>query len=262
MKKIIICLLISCIISIYISSAIASEEDLSTDTYNILITTDDNSLIVEESLTIQGITNETYSTITFWLQNKVDEDINILVNNNNIPYESTGNEYLCDISALNISKDTSIRVIISYKLSNNVEEFNKMVTYNTTSISVTFDEENIFSGEDLQAGGYFSLLLYKPTETPLSWYIIILIALLIILVIVLTLYSFQRQKSKIIDQGSESEELLNSKKALLMSILKDIEKQHRSKQISDDTYHKLKDQYKEQAVDAMKKLEDLKSKIK
>jgi len=47
-----------------------------------------------------------------------------------------------------------------------------------------------------------------------------------------------------------------------MEILKDIEKQHRAKQISDDTYHKLKEQYKHEAVDAMKKLEDVKSKVK
>jgi len=43
-----------------------------------------------------------------------------------------------------------------------------------------------------------------------------------------------------------------------MSILKDIEKQHRAKQISDDTYNKLKDIYKQQAVETMKKLEDTK----
>ena len=43
-----------------------------------------------------------------------------------------------------------------------------------------------------------------------------------------------------------------------MSLLKDIEKQHRANQISDDTYHKLKDRYKQEAVEAMKKLEDMK----
>jgi hypothetical protein len=60
----------------------------------------------------------------------------------------------------------------------------------------------------------------------------------------------------------ESEELLSTKKSLLMTILKDIEKQHRAKQISDDTYHKLKEQYKQEAVNAMKKLEDIGSKVK
>jgi len=45
---------------------------------------------------------------------------------------------------------------------------------------------------------------------------------------------------------------------LLLSILKDIEKKHRSKDISDETYHKLKDEYKQQAVEVMKKIEDKK----
>ena len=59
---------------------------------------------------------------------------------------------------------------------------------------------------------------------------------------------------------NESEELLQAKKTLLMTSLKDIEKQHRGKKISDDTYHKLKNYYKQQAVDAMKKLDEFESK--
>ena len=47
-----------------------------------------------------------------------------------------------------------------------------------------------------------------------------------------------------------------------MEVLKDIEKQHRAKKISDDTYHKLKDQYKQDAVETMKQLEDMSSKVK
>jgi hypothetical protein len=72
-------------------------------------------------------------------------------------------------------------------------------------------------------------------------------------------YVFRRQKPRAVEKGIESEELLNTKKALLMSLLKDLEKQHRSKQISDDTYNKIKEQYKQQAVEAMKKIEDMKS---
>ena len=72
----------------------------------------------------------------------------------------------------------------------------------------------------------------------------------------------KKQKSpKIREAAVASEELLTTKKALLMSLLKDIEKQHRSKEISDDTYHKLKERYKQEAVEAMKQLEDMKSKV-
>ena len=55
--------------------------------------------------------------------------------------------------------------------------------------------------------------------------------------------------------------MLNAKKSLLVSVLKEIEKKHRSKQISDDSYHKLRELYKEQAVETIKKLDDIKSEI-
>ena len=38
-------------------------------------------------------------------------------------------------------------------------------------------------------------------------------------------------------------------------MLKDIEKQHRGKQVSDETYSKLKSEFKQQAVAVMQKLE-------
>ena len=47
-----------------------------------------------------------------------------------------------------------------------------------------------------------------------------------------------------------------------MSLLKDIEKQHRAKKISDDTYNKIKEHYKNEAVDAMRRLEDFESEVK
>jgi len=155
--------------------------------------------------------------------------------------------------------DSNIQVKISYTLNKDGKNFKKTIISNTTSISVEFDKNNLYNGENLLTGTSFNLLLYKPAETPVSWYIIISVVLLVILLVVSTAYSFRKQKlSKIKEIAGESEELLNTKKLLLMSILKDIEKQHRAKQISDDTYNKLKDQYKQQAVDTMKKLEEMK----
>ena len=244
-----------------ISIGIVHAEEVETETHKIVITTEDNAISVEESLTIQGESNVTYTTISFWVQSGA-EDVTILVNTNPITPISTNNEYVCDISSLNIAKNSSMQVTISYNLGKNVEKFEKTILRNTASISVEFDGSDIYTGEDLNTNAYFKIELYKPTETPLSGYIIAIIVLLVILVVVLTVYSFRRQKTKVMDAGIESEELLTTKKALLMSILKDIEKQHRSKQISDDTYHKLKEQYKQQAVEAMKKIEDAKSKVK
>jgi len=89
------------------------------------------------------------------------------------------------------------------------------------------------------------------------------VILLIILLGITGLYSIKKPKAgKIKDTSAGSEELLSTKKMLLMDLLKDIEKQHRAKKISDDTYHKLKDQYKQEAVETMQKLEKTKSKVK
>ena len=130
-------------------------------------------------------------------------------------------------------------------------------------ISVVFDQKEIFTGTNLALGATINLKLYEPTEPTLDWYVTVFMILLIILIVVLVIYGFRKQKSaKIKEIAGESEELLSTKKTLLLSLLKDIEKQHRSKQISDDTYHKLKERYKQEAVEAMKQLEDIKSKVK
>ena len=238
-------------------------KDVNTETHQIIISREGNIISVKESLTMCGTSNETYSTIKFWTCTE-SQDINVLVSNNEVQYEPYGNnEYIFDISSFNITKDSSIQLTITYSLNKDIEEFEKILIYNTTDLSVEFDENKIYSGKNLVSGNSFTLLLYEPSETPVSWYIIVFIILLVILLAVSTLYSFRKQKSsKIKDIASESEELLNAKKTLLMSILKDIEKQHRSKQISDDTHHKLKDYYKQQTLETMKKLEDIKSEIK
>lgn len=262
MKKILMCIFLSMVTIVLVSVASASGEDLDTETHDIVISAGDDFISVEESLKIQGSSNETYDIVRFWVQDEA-EDVDIIINNNLPSCNSSGNDYICNISHLNITMDTSIQVTISYTLGKDVEEFTKTLTRNTTSMSVKFDDNIIYSGENLKSGTSFTLLLYKPAETPLAWYVVVVIVLLVVLLVVFTLYSFRKQKSlKIKEIAGESEELLNTKKTLLMSLLTDVEKQHRSKQISDDTYHKLKEQYKQQAVETMKKLEDMKSEIK
>jgi uncharacterized metal-binding protein len=82
--------------------------------------------------------------------------------------------------------------------------------------------------------------------------------LIVIIVLALLLLLFKKQRSKTKKTIAESEETLTTKKTLLLSLLKDLEKQYRAQSISDETYNKIKDEYKQQAVDALKKLDDLK----
>ena len=257
MKKTLIGIILT--IVLVISIGFVNAEETNTEDHEIVITTQDNTISIEERLTIKSELNDTYTTISFWVQSGA-EDVNFLINTNPVTPTTSNNQYILDITSLNIAKNTTLQVTISYNLVKNIEIFEKTVLRDTDSISVKFDENEIYTGQNLNKDAYFKIELYQPSETPLSGYVIVIILLLVILIIVLTFYSFRKQKTKVVETGSESEELLNTKKTLLMSVLKDIEKQHRSKQISDDTYHKLKEQYKQQAVETMKKIED--SKVK
>ena len=152
---------------------------------------------------------------------------------------------------------------ITYTLDKNIKNFQKDLLRNTSAIEITFNDNILHAGSNLATGSSLELLLYQPTETPLSIYLIIGILLVVILLAVVTSYMLRRQRvTKIKKIASESEELLTTKKGLLMELLKELEKQHRANQISDDTYHKLKEQYKQETVEAMKHLEDMKSEVK
>jgi len=256
MNKTLNLLIIGLTIITILPIAIVYGENIETTSHQIVISTEENAISVQESLTIQGESNETYQIIKFWIQTDA-ENVLILANNNEI--SPIDNDYTYNLSFLNISMESALQITISYTLSKDVEQFSKTILRNTTSLSVEFNGNTIYTGQNLQSGASCTVLLYKPTEAPLSGYIILFILLLIVVLVVTLLYAFRKQKPRTIETGVESEELLNTKKALLMSLLKDLEKQHRSKHISDDTYNKIKEQYKQQAVETMKKIEDMKS---
>ncbi|KYK22862.1 hypothetical protein AYK24_01770 [Thermoplasmatales archaeon SG8-52-4] len=238
--------------------AVASEEDTNTFSHQISITENNNFLSVIEQLTIQGDSNESYDEITVWIQNGAN-NVEIMINSN--PPDSidqNGSEYICDITSFGIIKEESTDLYVSYRLEKDTV-FSKKFVRTTNSISVKFKGEDIFTGTNLAIGSIINLKLYESIEPTLDWFIAILIILLLILIAVLVVYIIRKRKTvKIKESTSDSEELLNTKKTLLMSLLKDIEKQHRANQISDETYHKLKERYKQEAVEAMKKLEDMK----
>jgi hypothetical protein len=177
--------------------------------------------------------------------------------------KTSENIYQANLSTLDIEMDSQPKLELSYSIDKNSESFKKDLLRNTSSIKVVFDDITLYTASNLMMDAGFTLSLYKPTETPLSLYLIIGVILILILLVVVTIYALKKPKAaKTKKSVGESEELLSTKKSLLMTILKDIEKQHRAKQISDDTYHKLKEQYKQEAVNAMKKLEDIGSKVK
>lgn len=186
----------------------------------------------------------------------------------------TGQPDLENIYKINLTQlgVTSTGVIeIKYDLDKNTNEFREILKQDVAEIKVNFNENEIYTATDLAAGSSFTIALIESEteniEQPDNSIYLYGIGLLIIIILILAYTSVKKprvQKAATKKQlkGNESKELLLTKKALLMEVLKDIEKQHRAKKISDDTYNKLKDQYKQDAVETMRQLDDLKSKVK
>ena len=219
-------------------------------------TEDDGFNIIEKYLI--DVTDD--DIISFWIQSG-HSDVVITIDGLVITPSVDNNIYLVNITEFEITSDNSIQVI--YNLEGYTYGFEKILQYDTDLITISFNENEIYSGKNLSVGNYINIALQKQVivknveEIPFWMYIIVI--LLVVFLMIVLFNSVRKQKSttkKEIIGGSE--ELLTTKKSLLMEILKEIEKKHRSKQISDDTYNKLKDEYKRDAVETMKYLEDFK----
>lgn len=269
MKKTTYILLIAIIGSLFIIATAGRGQEI--NDLDIEIASDDDSISVVESISpnILDLTD----TFNFWIQDGASD---IIASISDVTYDPTlvdDNTYSINISALSPFEGETLTIEVSYELNKDTNKFEKTLLYDTSSLKITFDGTELYTGSSLTTGITINIALQKApptqtiTETETIETIPTWIYIVIIVLIVLLLASFMRpskkQKSpKIKETAAASEELLTTKKTLLMSLLKDIEKRHRSKDISDDTYHKLKERYKEEAVEAMKQLEDMKSKVK
>ena len=165
MKHISIIIMIGIVLTITIPTISAYDENINTNLNEIKISTEDNILSVKESLTIQGASNETFSNIKFWIMDNA-QNIDFLFSGSKItPIPTGNNEYIYNISSFNINKSSSIKLIISYTLDKDDEEFEKLVIRNTTKLTVEFDDNVIYRGENLSSGIYFNLQLYKFTSS-------------------------------------------------------------------------------------------------
>jgi hypothetical protein len=221
------------------------------------IKTDNDRINIVEKYSIDFTESD---TIAFWIQSG-HSDVVIAINDLAINYTVNDNIYYVNISKIDITSENIFQV--TYNLERDTDEFEKIIQYETDSFTIIFDENELYSGKNLDAGSSLNLALQhqvlgKTVEDIPTW-IYIIIIVLVVLLIILFFVSVRKQKS--ITKKEEiggSKELFVTKKSLLMETLKEIEKRHRSKQISDETYHKLKDEFKQDAVEAMRQLEDSK----
>ena len=260
-RKVSIMLIGILILTINLSIVSSSDTGIVIERQNIDIEISESGLLIEENIILNNTGNENATSVKFWIQQSAS-DVKILAVDSGkylTPILFVNNRE-CNLSENNLSIEpgNSFDIKITYGLPTNTENFEKTISYDTTSLSVTFRNEQLYQVQNVQSGSSFSVNLFKPTEAPLNIIYIVIIFLLVVILIASTLFLLRKQRSKAKNSIVDSEEALNTKKALLLSLLKDIEKQHRSKEISDETYTKLKDEYKQQAVEVMKKLEDIK----
>jgi len=268
MKKITIIALVGLtFIFLLCPTVTASDTGLITDQHNIAILISDDGLDVEENIKIINTGEKNVTYFRFWLQQEAESDVSVLAVDSGtdlsyINMDST--TFNCSLEDYNITleKDQSIDVRIKYTIPTETKYFVKTILYDTAALTITYEDEDLYKGEHLvynEESNSVQILLHRPTETLANILYIVIIFILVVILIASTLLLMRKQRKKIKKSIVESEETLDTKKALLLSLLKDVEKKHRAKEISDETYSKLKEEYKQQAVEVMKKLDDIKN---
>ncbi len=225
----------------------------SVEDHDVEITTIDETLSIEERILLKQQDN---SNITFFVPTGAT-DLSIIINNTNIE-ASKISENMYQINYSDGLDTDQIEITLTYTHSE-PSPFSKEIIYDTASFKLTFDGKSISSLNSLNSDATISISLpeEQDTKTSLNLYTTILIALLVVLVIVTSAYGIKKRGNGVKrNRDVDSSELLTTEKALLMNVLKEIEKKHRDKKISDETYQKLKTHYKQQTVDIMSSLED------
>ena len=266
MKRIACLILIGLIaFSLAYPIVIASDIGITTEQQIITISISNNGLIVEENIKVKNAAFVNVTSIRFWIQqDAADVEILAVESGSSLSFiNRDSNIRECNLSSYNLSlgHEDTLNFRITYMLSTETKYFVKTILYDTASLQITYEEDELYQGEHLvynTESNSVRILLHRPTEAPVNIIYIVIIFLLVVFLIASTLLLMRKQRRKAKKSIVESEEALATKKALLLSLLKDVEKKHRAKDISDETYNKLKEEYKQQAVETMKKLEDIK----
>jgi hypothetical protein len=223
-------------------SVSANDAGAIVDEQRVTISLTNTGLQVDEEIKVTNINkgNETISSLQFWIQQDIQNAVKITERNSGkelVPL-IIGNIRTCNLSAANLSiiPDKSMTFQLTYYLPTNTQYFIKTLKYNTTEFSVSYENRDLFLGTQLyssQGNNEIQIRLYNPTEAPLNITTIVIIFVVVIIILAVLLLLLKRQRSKAKKTIAESEETLTTKKTLLLSLLKDLEKQYRAQSISD-----------------------------
>jgi hypothetical protein len=270
MKKTGVILLIGMLLLITLYPGVSADDSgVVIDQQQVTISLASKGLQVDEIIKVTNIQIDNATELRFWIQQDAqDTSIIELTSGTTLTPLISGNIRTCNLTAANltIEKDKSLTIQLTYFLSSTNQYFVQNLLYDTAALTVVYKdgttELNLFQGEHLltstDVNNALQVRLYKPTEAPLNITILVVVFAVVLLIIASLLFLLKKQRTKTKKAVVETEETLTTKKSLLLSLLKDLEKQYRAQTISNETYTKLKEEYKTQAVDTMKKLDDLK----
>ena len=255
--------------SILIPLNALAETPTTIDRQEITINLIEKGLSIEEKLTYKNTVESNASILKFTIPQGASQ-IDIITTTGDdfliFPIDDTTYEINLSENNIQLQQDATIELHLSYSLPTNTETFQKTILYDTNYLSVEFNDRVIYQGENIKFDddqkNSVSLALYRPTEAPLNLTALIIIFSLVVIIILIMILVVRRRQTPTTSGDTESKEILDIKKALYLTMLKDIEKQHRGKQISDEAYSKIKNEFKQQAVTVMQKLEEKKGKKK
>jgi hypothetical protein len=182
----------------------------------------------------------------------------VTINDQPIQYEQEEDTiYLCNLSMVNTSLRSTLDVHIGYDLPQTTHVYSTTLLRNATHIQIQCNDQALGSFIALTKGSVLSVpLSLREEASPLTLYLLMVVLIILLVIVVLLLVSRKkRQTTQSRIRTMESKEVLQTEYDMLKEMLKQIEKYHRTEKISDDVYHKLKDHYKQQAIETMVALE-------
>jgi hypothetical protein len=244
---------------------IRADQSIEIENYFINITTNKDVFIVNEEISFKAI-NETFSnkTLLLWIQDGTQNLKTYIFNKTtsvNLNEYASENVYYINLSVYNVSQ-SNIKVFVNYILPYTNNFISKKMLYLTNNQSIILNNKLLYASKNVVANSLIKIVLpIEKEEFSLLSYLIYIVIVALIGCTLLLLVNYL--KGKRYGRGKRGEaietpEILEMKKKLLLGSLKELEKEYRSKNISDHTYNRLREEYKSQAVDVMKKLEETK----
>ena len=265
MKKLGLALLVALVIvstinlsAVKKSYAQSYNENIEIKKYFINVTTTREYFSVNEEIFFH-ITNNTFlNKIIFIFIQGTAEEIKASISNKLVSLNKSldGEKYHINLTSYNLST-SAFRLDINYRLPYSANFITKKIIYTTDEISVNLDNKLVFNSKNILTNAILKAILPTEKEGISLWYYIIYIAVIALIGSgVIILVSYLKGKGR--KEEVETPEILELRKKLLLGSLKELEKEYRAKKISDHTYNRLREEYKSQAVNVMKKLDEIK----